>query len=122
MINRIPQKSLFLLYMILIISVSLMPSSVIKIGYLWKYDKIIHFIEYLILGFLLLNCFSPNNYVVKILVLVFICLTIFSGIDEFIIQKFFTNTRIPDINDWLMDIFGSFFGVVIRYLIGYKVK
>ena len=122
MINRIPQKSLFLLYMILIISVSLMHSSVIKIGYLWKYDKIIHFIEYLILGFLLLNCFSPNNYVVKILVLVFICLTIFSGIDEFIIQKFFTNTRIPDINDWLMDIFGSFFGVVIRYLIGYKVK
>tara|TARA_B100001029_G_scaffold177145_1_gene181268 strand:- start:1599 stop:1967 length:369 start_codon:yes stop_codon:yes gene_type:complete len=120
--NRLPQKSFFLFYVLLIILISLLPSSVIKIGSLWKYDKIIHFFEYLILGFLFLNCFSPYDYIPQLLIMVIVSILIFSGIDEFIIQNFFTSTRIPDLNDWIMDIFGSSIGVIIRFIVGFKIK
>ena len=120
--NRLHQKFIFLFYVVLVILVSLMPSSVIKIGNLWKYDKFIHFFEYLILGFLFLNCLSPSEYLLKLLCLVIIVVVIFSGIDEFIVQKFFTSTRIPDLYDWIMDVFGATIGVFARYFIGFKIR
>jgi len=105
-----------------VILVSLMPSSVIKIGNLWKYDKFIHFFEYLILGFLFLNCFSPLEYLHKLLSLVIFVVVIFSGIDEFIVQKFFASSRIPDVYDWIMDVSGATVGVFARYYIGFKIR
>ena len=120
--NRLYQKFIFLFYVVLVILVSLMPSSVIKIGNLWKYDKFIHFFEYLILGFLFLNCFSPLEYLHKLLSLVIFVVVIFSGIDEFIVQKFFASSRIPDVYDWIMDVSGATVGVFARYYIGFKIR
>ena len=120
--NRLPQKSFFLFYVLLIILISLLPSSVIKIGSLWKYDKIIHFFEYLILGFLFLNCFSPFDYLPKILVSMIILIIVFAGIDEFIIQNFIGKYRYPDFYDWLMDVLGASSGILIRNIIGFRLK
>ena len=118
MINiRLIQKYCFLFYLLIIITLSLTPSTFIKMNILWKYDKVIHFFEYLILGFLLLNCFSPSDYFPKLIISILIATFIISGIDEFIIQKFFSKTRNPDTFDWLIDIFGSSSGVFIRYLL-----
>ena len=47
---------LFLGYIILVIYLSLMPGNELSwFSKLWKYDKIVHFTEYLGVGFLLIN-------------------------------------------------------------------
>ena len=120
--NRLYQKLIFLFYVILVITISTLPSSVIKIGQLWKYDKIIHFTEYLILGFLFLNCFSPFDYLPKVVFTTIFFVILFSGIDEFIVQKYFANSRVPDYFDWIADIFGASSGIGLRYFIGFKLK
>ena len=114
--DRIPQKLIFIIYVILVITLSIIPSSLIQFGNLWKYDKYIHFIEYLFLGLLLLNCLNPLKYTKNLLVLMLLFVIFFSGVDEFIFQKYFGKGRLPDINDWFMDSFGASIGILMRYL------
>ena len=120
--NRSTQKIIFVFYLIAVVIISTMPSSVIKIGNLWKYDKYIHFFEYLILGFLFLNCFSPFDYLPKVLVSMIVLIIVFAGIDEFIIQNFIGKYRYPDFYDWLMDVLGASSGILIRNIIGFRLK
>ena len=47
---------------------------------------------------------------------------IFSGVDEFIVQKYFGKGRLPDINDWFMDSFGASIGILMRYLLRNIIK
>ena len=113
---------MFIFYVILVITVSSLPSSMIKIGSMWKYDKFIHFIEYLILGFLFLNCLSPFDYIPKVLISIIILVIIFGGVDEFIVQKYMAKYRYPDYLDWIMDILGASTGIVFRYFLGFRIK
>ena len=115
--DRIPQKLIFIIYVILVITLSIIPSSLLQFGSLWKYDKYIHFIEYLFLGLLLLNCLNPLKYKKILLVIMLLFVILFSGVDEFIVQKYFGKGRLPDINDWFMDSFGASIGILIRYLL-----
>ena len=47
---------IFMLYIILIICISSMTANELSsFNFLWKYDKAIHFLEYLGVGFLLIN-------------------------------------------------------------------
>ena len=94
----------------------------IKIGHLWKYDKFIHFFEYLILGFLFLNCLSPFDYIPRVLISIIVLVIIFGGIDEFIVQNYLAKFRYPDYFDWIMDILGASIGIVFRYSLGFKMK
>ena len=120
--DRIPQKLLFIIYVIMVITISIIPSSMLQFGSLWKYDKYIHFIEYLILGLLLLNCLNPKKYTKIFLVTTLLFVILFSGADEFIIQKYFGKGRLPDINDWFMDSFGASIGILMRYLLRNIIK
>ena len=104
---------LFLIYVLIIISLSLTSGSRLNlINNLWKYDKIIHFIEYFGFGFLLINMFmiAPLTKEVKIL-LILILLT-FPCIDELI--QSFTPSRISDINDAIVDVIGGLVGSYVR--------
>ena len=85
-------------------------------AFLWKYDKYIHFLEFLILGFLILNIFKPiydiykNVYALSLLL-------VFALIDEGI--QFYIPGRIRDLYDLMYDIFGGCVGIVICYLYSY---
>ncbi|MBC8197115.1 MAG: VanZ family protein [Candidatus Marinimicrobia bacterium] len=121
MIDRKPQKLIFLFYLILVVLISTIPSSMLQIGKLWRFDKYIHFIEYLFLGALLLNCITPKKYSPILLIFTLLFVIIFSGIDEFIVQKYFGRGRFPDLMDWKMDSIGAGTGILIRYFISKKI-
>lgn len=85
---------------------------------IWKYDKIIHFAEYFIMGFLMLNCFHISAYHKKQIFYCVIFAIIISTTDEFIVQNFFGVGRIPDIYDWTVDILAATTGLFLRKIIG----
>ena len=80
---------------------------------LWKYDKYVHFIEFFILGILIINIFIPNlsfKLFASLLILIFFI----AAFDECL--QFFIPRRYPDINDFLFDILGGFSGMSLLYL------
>ena len=79
---------------------------------LWKYDKIVHFVEYMGVGFLLINAMKIQP-LKKMHWKYAVCfLLIFPIIDETF--QYFTPRRIPDIIDGITDIFGGLTGAYIR--------
>ena len=82
---------------------------------LWKYDKIVHFIEYLGLGFLLINAMKIKPLQQSHWKFVIIFLVIFPVIDELL--QYFTPSRIPEIMDGIVDILGGITGACIRIYI-----
>ena len=82
------------------------------ISQLWKFDKTVHFIEYLGVGFLLINALKIIPLQKFHLRFAIIFLLIFPVIDELL--QYFTPRRIPDIFDVIADIFGGLTGAYIR--------
>ena len=82
---------------------------------LWKFDKIIHFTEYLGVGFLMINMLmiQPLRKVHWRLAMVFLLL--FPLFDELL--QYYTPRRIPDIYDGIADICGGFIGAYLRKII-----
>ena len=98
----------------MIISLSLTPASQFNLFYnLWKYDKIIHFIEYFGFGFLLVNMFLVKPITKKNKILIILFLLIFPIIDETI--QSYTITRISDVNDAIVDALGGLIGCYVRF-------
>ena len=107
------QTWLFLSYIFIVLYLSAKPGD--ELGWfsqLWKYDKVVHFIEYMGVGFLLINAMKIQplrqthwKYAVCFLL-------IFPMFDE--VLQYFTPTRIPDIFDVIVDIFGGLTGAYIR--------
>ncbi len=87
-------------------------------NFLWRYDKYIHFFEFLILGFLILNIFKPI-YNIYNSIYAFLLLLLFALIDEGI--QFYIPGRIPDIYDLMFDVIGGTAGIIISYLY-FKIK
>ena len=79
---------------------------------LWKYDKIVHFFEYLGVGFLLINALKikPLSKSQWMYAVCFLC--IFPIFDELL--QYYTPRRIPDIYDGFADILGGLIGAYIR--------
>ena len=88
-------------------------NSIIFFNNQWKYDVYIHFFEYLILGFLLVNAILPygGRYYSPVIILIILI----PIIDESI--QYFIPGRISSLKHILVDIFGGAFGSYIRYLI-----
>ena len=104
---------LFLIYSLIVILLSMTPGKQFSLfANLWKYDKIIHFIEYFGLGFLFVNMLmiQPVDKKMKCYIVIFILL--FPILDEAL--QYFTPNRISDINDAVVDIFGATLGSYIR--------
>ena len=103
----------FLFYIFIVLYLSAKPGDELSwFSQLWKYDKVVHFIEYLGVGFLLINAMKIQplrqthwKYAVYFLL-------IFPMFDE--VVQYFTPKRIPDIFDAIVDIFGGITGAYIR--------
>ena len=76
------------------------------------YDKVIHYLEYLILGFLLINALKNNIISRKKWFYAILFLITFPIIDESF--QYFIPKRVPSILDGVADIFGGISGAIIR--------
>jgi VanZ family protein len=76
------------------------------------FDKFIHFFEYLILGFLLINALKNDSIDKKKWNYSILFLLLFPIIDETL--QYFTPRRIPSILDGIADILGGVSGAYIR--------
>ena len=83
-------------------------------NFIWRYDKYIHFFEYLILGYLLVNALMINPMRKSDWIAVIAFIIIFPIIDE-TVQRF-TPGRIPDMMDGIADISGGLIGIYFRRL------
>ena len=107
---------LFLGYISLIMYLSLTPINELGLlSKLWKYDKVVHFIEYLGMGFLMINMLMIHPLKKPHWQFVIIFLLLFPLFDELL--QHFTPRRIPDIYDGIADICGGFLGAYIRKII-----
>ena len=85
---------------------------------IWKYDKLIHFSEYFILGILYLNALYHQDLKVKMLYRV-LFISLIPLIDESI--QIFVPSRITSIYDAFFDYLGCYIGMALYYLI-YRYK
>ena len=104
---------LFISYLSLLIGNSFFSFANLSIKNLWKYDKLIHFVEYFILGFLLFNVLFEKSFTKKDLSYYILFITLVPVIDESI--QFFTPYRIPSLYDLLADYFGVYLGCFLYY-------
>ena len=93
------------LYIAIIFLLSSTPPSVVSSIQIYGLDKIIHFVEYFILGIIFRS--SINKLLSKYYFLV----TLIPIIDEFIIQDY--SGRNIDIFDFIANILGLIFGIFI---------
>ena len=113
-------KSLFLFvsYLLLLICNSFLSFSIIPYKDIWKYDKVIHFSEYFILGLLYINAlYNQDLKIKKIYPLLFI--SIIPIIDESI--QIYVPNRVASIYDAFFDYLGCYMGMSLYYLI-YRYK
>ena len=107
---------LFLGYIILVMYLSMTPGNELTwFAKLWKFDKIVHFVEYLGVGFLMINMLmiQPLKKIHWQCAMLFLLL--FPLFDELL--QFYTPRRIPDIYDGIADICGGFIGAYLRKII-----
>ena len=104
---------LFLSYILMVLYFSSKPGDELSwFNKLWKYDKVIHFIEYMGVGFLLINALKIKPLKKTYWKYAIYFLLIFPIIDELL--QYYTPRRIPDILDGIADISGGLFGAYIR--------
>ena len=104
---------IFLFYISTVLYFSTQPvSNVSFFSQLWKYDKIVHFVEYLGMGFLLINALKIQPLRQSHWRFAILFLLLFPIVDELL--QHFTPTRIPDILDGIADIFGGLTGAYLR--------
>ena len=104
---------LFISYLSLVIYFSVQSGDELSwFSQLWKYYKFVHFIEYLGVGFLLINALKikPLSKKQWVYAVCFLCL--FPIFDELL--QYYTPRRIPDIYDGIADILGGLIGAYIR--------
>ena len=110
---------LFISYLSLLIGNSFFSFINLPIKHLWRYDKTIHFTEYFILGFLLINVLFEKPFSKKEVIYYMAFITIIPILDESI--QFFMPYRISSLYDLLADYSGAFLGCFLYYHL-YKGK
>jgi len=104
---------IFISYVGLILYFSAQPGNNISWFFqLWKYDKIVHFMEYLGMGFLLINALKIKPLKKAEWNFAILFLFVFPIIDELL--QHFTPTRIPDVLDGVADVLGGLTGAYLR--------
>ena len=88
---------------------------------IWKYADIFHFVEFFILGLLFINAIIDIKLNInKFLIGIFI-LTLIPMIDEGLQYFFDIPGRVPDFNDFIIDIIGVYCGAIVCFCY-YKMK
>ena len=104
---------LFVSYLLLLMCNSFLSFSIIPYKHIWKHDKLIHFLEYFILGILYLNALHHQNFKIKMLYPILFISSI-PIIDESI--QIFVPNRIASIYDAFFDYLGCYMGMILYYL------
>tara|TARA_B100000941_G_scaffold14011_1_gene8578 strand:+ start:25876 stop:26235 length:360 start_codon:yes stop_codon:yes gene_type:complete len=81
--------------------------------HLWVYSKYVHFLEFLILGFLL-SLYFYEKLDSLFFFIIFFCLIVLSVFDEGI--QVFSATRTLTLNDFSINILGGFTSLIIIYI------
>lgn len=79
-------------------------------------DKLVHFAEYLIFGYLLINALETKtgiNYYIPVAIMITV---LFPVLDEFV--QSFVPGRFPEVLDAVVDIIGGSTGILIYRLVG----
>ena len=109
------QTWLFFFYISLVLYLSATPGDDLSwFSQLWKYDKVVHFVEYLGVGFLLINALKIKPLQKSNWNFALLFLFLFPVLDEFL--QFFIPRRIPDIFDGVADVIGGLTGAYLRKL------
>ena len=88
---------------------------------IWKYADIFHFVEFFILGLLFINAIIDTKLNInKFLIGIFI-LTLIPMVDEGLQYFFDIPGRVPDFNDFIIDIIGVYCGAIVCFFY-YKMK
>ena len=88
---------------------------------IWRYADIFHFVEFFILGLLFINAIIDTKLDInKFLIGIFI-LTLIPMIDEGLQYFFDIPGRVPDFNDFIIDIIGEYCGAIVCVTY-YKMK
>ena len=106
---RFSNKIFFFIYILLIFSLSLLPGETVGLIQFFGLDKIIHLIEYSILGFLYKHCVIKNTLIWRI---EFSWILIVPTLDEFFIQNI--SNRTIDPWDFIFNIIGLLLGILFR--------
>jgi len=106
---------LFISYLFVMIGNSFFLFIHIPIKHLWKYDKIIHYSEYFILGFLLFYVLYETPFSKEELIYFILFLSIIPILDESI--QYFIPQRISSFYDLLADYLGCYTGCLFYYTI-----
>ena len=102
-------RILLVLYMALILTLSSLPAQTLSKTWLLNWDKLIHLIEYFILGILAMKSFKKVNLNSVIIVIIFGIL--FGSIDEFL--QSFISGRFSSAFDVLADAIGTAIGALL---------
>ena len=88
---------------------------------IWRYADLFHFIEFFILGLLFINAIIGTQLNInKFLIGIFI-LTLIPTIDEGLQYFFNIPGRVPDFNDFIIDIIGEYCGAIVCFAY-YKMR
>jgi len=102
-------RILLILYMALILTLSSLPAQTLPKTWLLNWDKLIHLIQYFILGVLAMKSLKKININSVILVIIFGML--FGSIDEFL--QSFISGRFSSALDVLADTIGTAIGALL---------
>ena len=102
-------RILLILYMALILTLSSLPAETLPKTWLLNWDKLIHLIQYFILGVLAMKSLKKININSVILVIIFGLL--FGSIDEFL--QSFISGRFSSALDVLADTIGTAIGALL---------
>ena len=109
------QTWLFIFYISLVLYLSATPGDDLNwFSQLWKYDKVVHFVEYLGVGFLLINALKIQPLRKSHWKFALLFLFLFPLFDELL--QYFSPRRIPDLMDGVADVIGGLTGAYLRKL------
>jgi len=105
---------LFIGYALIVLCLSSLNSGQLpKIKFFAQNDKLIHFVEYLIFGFLLVNAMEFSGYSRKLRFISFAIILLFPVLDE-TLQSVIPG-RFPEVMDGLFDVIGGLIGSIIYF-------
>tara|TARA_Y100000741_G_scaffold114852_1_gene86171 strand:- start:17063 stop:17413 length:351 start_codon:yes stop_codon:yes gene_type:complete len=105
-------RIILIVYALIILSISATPSSDLPKTWLLQYDKIIHFVEYLIFGVLAMKSMTKRSIKVGLILIPFG--VAFGFLDEYL--QSFISGRFSSSLDVLSDSIGFGIGIILVYL------
>ena len=104
------KTQILLAYILLMFINSVIP--IFSTRTIWRYADIFHFVEFFILGLLFINAIIDTHLdIYKFLTCIFL-LTLIPMIDEGLQYFFDIPGRVPDFNDFIIDVLGEYCGAL----------